>query len=72
MKLTDDALCSLAMDSKLALLAVSDKYHVRKLRGHRDLLSLSSNLFLLKIVFITLNHGLCVASQLAAGSAMLT
>jgi hypothetical protein len=44
MKLTDDTLCSLGMDSKLALLAVSNEYHVCKLRGHRDLLSLSSNL----------------------------
>lgn len=32
------------MDSKFALLAVSDEYHVCRLRGHRDLLSLSPNL----------------------------
>ena len=46
MRLTNDAFCSLAMNSKFALLAVSDEYHVSKLRGHRDLLSLSSNLSL--------------------------
>ena len=54
MRLTDDTFCSLSMNSKLALLAVSDEYHVSKLRGHCDLLSLSSNLIFIKVVLITI------------------
>ena len=57
LELTNDTLCSLAMDSKLALLAVSDEYHVCWLRGHCDLLALSSNLTnndLEKVVLIVL------------------